>query len=221
MLQKVEQNNLTNFEAENSRWKDLYKVSSVASLTLGVIFLIGALGFIRSIIWTEINGDWFSVFQSNWLIIIFKLHAGLISIQNNPLHGLNYIDVAILILFSILCFGLCVALKKESKFWSIFAFALSLITITLFIVTQTAGRSTVMLSVFIFSFVMLKNKIFKKMIIYTGVLASIFLFAGDLSVGIQSNIITFLFGIGYILQTIWFLLIARTFLKFGSRKREE
>ena len=108
-------------------------------------------------------------------------------------------------------------LKKVNKIWPLIAFALSLITIILFIVTQVAGRSTVMLSVMIFSFVMLKSTIFNKVTIYAGILASVFLFAGDLTVGIQSNIITILFGIGYVLLTVWFFLIAQILLRLGKQ----
>ena len=202
----------SNVEQENSRWKNLYKVCSAASLILCVLFLITALGFIISIIWTGTNRCWFSLLQSNWLIVIFKLHAGFIDIHDDPLHGLNLLDIFILALFSFMSFGLSTALKKTSKIWSLIAFILSLVTIILFITTQIAGRSTVMLSVMIFSFVMLRYKIFSKVTIYAGILASVFLFVGDLSVSVHSNIITILFGIGYVLLTTWFFLIARTLL---------
>jgi hypothetical protein len=94
-----------------------------------------------------------------------------------------------------------------------------LVAIILFLITQIAGRSTVMLSVLIFSIVMIKDKIYSKVTIYTGILASVFLFSGDLSVGIHSNFITILFGIGYILLTLWFFLISRTLLWLGCHKK--
>jgi hypothetical protein len=77
-----------------------------------------------------------------------------------------------------------------------------------------------MLSVLIFSLVMIKDKIYSKVTIYTGMLASVFLFADDLSVGIHSNVITILFGIGYILLTLWFFLISRTLLWLGNHEKE-
>lgn len=205
---------------ENSRLKNLYIVSSVVALLLGILFLIAAIGFMISFISTGFNDVQYSFFQSNWLIVIFKLHRGLINIQDNPLLGLNILDLIILALFCLMSFGLYNVLKKANKVWSLIAFALSVITIILFIVTQIAGRSTVMLSVLIFSLVMLKNKTFYKATIYMGILASVFLFAGDLTVGIQSNIITFLFGIGYILLTIWFFLIAGKLFWLGSHQKE-
>jgi len=95
------------------------------------------------------------------------------------------------------------------------AFALSLVAVILFVMTQIAGRSTVMLVVLINSFVMLRDKIFGKTTIYVGIFASVFLFVGDLTVGLHSNIITFLFEFGYVLLIIWFFLIAQSLLRVG------
>ena len=215
-----QKNNIRTDKAESLKWNNLYKLSGAIALTLGILFLITAIGFILSIIWSDFKSGWYSMFQSNWLIVIFKLHDGIINIQDDPLHGLNILDILILVLFSFMSLGLSNALKKVNKIWPIIAFVLSMITITLFIVTQVAGRSTVMLSVLIFSFVMLRNKTFSKVTIFAGILASIFLFVGDLTVGINSNIITILFGIGYILLITWFFLIARTLINFGVRKNE-
>lgn len=107
-------------------------------------------------------------------------------------------------------------LKKSSNIWSLVAFAFMLIAIILFTITQNAGRSTVMLSVLIFSLIMIKDKIYSKVTICSGILASIFLFTGDLTVGIHSDIITILFGIGYMLLTLWFFLVSRKLLSLGK-----
>lgn len=200
--------------------KKIYLLSGTTTLMLGILFIISALSFISSNIIAGSTYGWYSTFQNNWLIVIFKLHAGLVNIQVDPLKGLNLLDIFILVIFSITCLGLYINLNKSSKIWTLIALILSLITIVLFIVTQTAGRSTVMLSVLIFSLVMIKNKIYSKVTIYTGILASVFLFAGDLSVGINSNVITILFGIGYMLLTLWFFLISRTLLWFGKHEKE-
>jgi hypothetical protein len=73
----------------------------------------------------------------------------------------------------------------------------------LFIATKTAGRSSVMLAVLIISLVMLGNELFSKVMVYAGILASIFLLAGDFSVGVQSDMITILFGIGYVHDVVF------------------
>jgi len=219
-MTQVQKNQISAIKTESLKWKNLYKLSSAIALSLGILFLITAIGFIISILWTEFNNGWYSLLQSNWLIVIFKLHDGLINIQADPLHGLNILDIFILVLFSLMSFGLNNALKKVNKIWPLIAFVLTVITIILFIVTQAAGRSTVMLSVMIFSFVMLKNNTFSKVTIFTGIFAGVFLFVGDLTVGINSNIITILFGIRYILLSTWFFMIAQTLRKFGVRKNE-
>lgn len=121
-----------------------------------------------------------------------------------------------MVLFSILSFAISNILKKVNRVWPLIAFTLSVIAIILFIITQIAGRSTIMLSVLIFSFVMLNNKAFNKTTIYAGILGGIFLFIGDLTVGIDSSIITILFGLGYGLLTLWFFLIGRKLFLFDS-----
>lgn len=188
---------------------NLYKVSSAISLILGVMFILSAIGFIISIIFIGIDSNWFSLLQNNWLIVIFKLHAGIINISDDPLLGIHLLDIIILVLFSIMCYGLLSVLKKTNGILSLIAFALSIICIILFIATQTAGRSTIMLVVIIFSIIMLKNNIFDRVTISSGILAGVFLFIGDLTVGIHSHIITVLFGIGYLLLIIWFVKTAR------------
>ena len=200
--------------------RKIYLLSGATTLMLGILFIISALSFISSTILFVNNCGWFTALQNNWLIVIFKLHAGLINIQDDPLHGLNLLDIIILVVFSVTCFGLYINLIKSSKIWSLIALILSLITILLFLITQIAGRSTVMFSVLILSLVMLKGKFYSKVTIYTGIIASVFLFAGDLTVGIHSHFITILFGIGYILLTIWFFLISRTLLWFGKHAKE-
>ncbi|MGE5406592.1 MAG: hypothetical protein ACM3NR_02675 [Methanosarcina sp.] len=185
--------------------------SGLTALILGLLFIFPVPGMIMPPFGDGTN-DWFSSFQNNWLIVIYKLHAGLISIQEDPLRGLNGLDIVIMSAFSITCLGLYINLKRISRIWSIIAYSFSLIAIVLFIITQSAGRSTLMLSILIFSFVMLKDKRQSKVTIYAGIVASIFLFAGDLTVGMHSKIITILFCFGYLLLIVWFFLISRTLI---------
>ena len=205
---------------KNSTIRKIYLLSGATTLILAILFLNSALSFISSNILAGTNCVWYSTLQNNWLIVIFKLHAGLLNIQDNPLHGLNLLDIIILVVFSVTCLGLYFNLRKSSKIWSLIALIFSLIAIPLFLITQNAGRSTVMLSVLIFSLEMIKDKIYSNVSIYTGILASVFLFTGDLTVGIHSNFITILFGIGYILLTLWFFLISRKLFWFGNHEKE-
>ncbi len=197
-----------------SELKNLYKVGKAVALILGSLFFISAVEFSISIIWPDLSNRWYLFLQTNWFSVIFNLHNVLIPVIDNPLYGLNIFDMIIMVLFSILSFAISNILKKVNRIWPPIAFALSVISIMLFIITQMVGRSTIMLSVLIFSFVMLRNKALNKTTIYAGILGGIFLFIGDLTVGIDSNMITILFGIGYVLLTLWFFLIGRKLFLF-------
>ena len=214
-------NQVTNAKTVDSRWSWLYKISGAAALIAGMLLLIGMISLIASVFQPGAINGWLSLFQNNWLIVIFKLHAEFSGIHADLLYGLNLLDMVFLALVGFICLSLSTVFRKAGKTWSLIAFALSLIAIILFVATQTAGRSTVMLAVLIISFVMLSNEIFSKVTIYAGILASVFLFVGDLSVGIHSNIITILFGIGYVLLITWFFLIAQAlWLRSGVLKEK-
>jgi len=189
---------------------------------VGILLLFAVISLITTILESAATNGWLSLFQNNWLVEIFILHADFSGIHAD-LHGRNLLDIVILFLVSIICLSLSTAFRNARKVWSIIAFALSLIAIILFVTTQLAGRSTVMLAVLINSFVMLRDKTFGKVTIYMGILASVFLFVGDLTVGIRSDMITALFGVGYVLLTIWFFLIAQSLFRLGqavSRRRQ-
>jgi len=204
----------------DSRWSGLYKIGGVAALVTGMLLLLGLTSLIASLFQPSTTNGSLLLFQNNWLVKIFILHAEFSGIQAD-LHGLNLLDIVVLLLVSIICLSLSTAFRKASKTWSVIAFTLSLIAILLFVITQIAGRSTVMLAVLINCLVMFGDKTYSRVTIYTGILASVFLFVGDLTVGIHSNIITALFGVGYVLLTIWFFLIAQHLFRLGRVSRKE
>jgi hypothetical protein len=153
-------------------------------------------------------------FANNWLVKIFILHAEPNGIQAD-LHGRNLLDTFILLLVSVICLSISTVFKNARKAWSLIAFALSVIAIILFLATQMVGRSTVMLAVLIISLAMIGDRTFGKATISAGILAGVFLFVGDLTVGVHSNIITILFGIGYMLLITWFFLIAQSLFRLS------
>jgi len=205
---------ITSSETRNSRLGWLRKIGGVSALITGALLLTGMISLIVSVLQHRTTNGWLLLFENNWLVKIFVLHAEFNDIHAD-LHGLNLLDIFILLLVSVICLSISTIFRNARKVWSLIAFALSLIAIILFLVTQIAGRSTVMLAVLINSFVMFRDKTFSKFFIYTGILASVFLFVGDLTVGVQSNIITVLFGIGYMLLTIWFFLFPPTLFRPG------
>jgi hypothetical protein len=201
-------------ETRNSRWGWLCKIGGVSALITGALLLIGMINLIVSVLQPRTANGWLSLLTNNWLVKIFILHAEFSDIHAD-LHGLNLLDIFILLLVSVICLSISTIFRNARKVWSLIAFALSVIAIILFLATQVAGRSTVMLAVLILSFVMLRDKTFNKATIYTGILASVFLFVGDLTVGVHSNIITILFSIGYALLITWFFLIAQSLFRLG------
>ncbi len=206
---------ITSSETRNSRWGWLRKIGGVSALITGALLLIGMTSLIVSVLQPGITNGWLLLFENNWLVKIFILHAEFNDIHAD-LHGLNLLDIFILLLVNVICLSISTIFRNARKVWSLIAFALSVIAIILFLATQIAGRSTVMLAVLIISFVMLGDKIFSKAAIYTGILASVFLFVGDLTVGVHSNIITILFSIGYVLLITWFFLIAQSLFRPGD-----
>ncbi len=205
---------ITSGETRNSRWGWLYKIGGASALITGMLLLIGLISFILSAAQLKIANGWPSLFRDNWLIKIFMLHAELGDIHTD-LHGLNLLDIFILLCVSVICLSISTIFRNARRVWLLFASALSLVAIILFLATQIAGRSTVMLVVLISSFAMFKEKTFSKATIYTGILAGVFLFLGDLTVGIHSSVITILFIIGYVLLITWFFTIAQTLFQLG------
>ena len=186
-------------------------LNTIFIATIILVFLFLLLGIICLIIvflFPQVKNSFLSFFESLWLIKIFKLHAFKTSI-NSDLHGLNILDFIVLILIGIQCSYLSIFYKKGSRVWAIIASILCLAAIVLYLVTQIAGRSTVMLAVLITSIVMAKNKSIDSTIFCIGATSSILLFVGDLTVGIQSSVITILFGSGYVLLMVWFMLLSR------------
>lgn len=136
---------------KNSYFKKINMVSGAFSLVLGLLFLFSGISFVITTLTTGTSYGLLKILQSIWLIVILKLHAGLLNIQDDPLKGLNFLDIFILLMFSVSSFGMYINHRKSSKIWSLVAFAFTLIAIILFLITQIAGRSTVMLCVLIFS----------------------------------------------------------------------
>jgi hypothetical protein len=200
----------------------VYKIAGVAASMAEILLLVAMISLIASVLLPGATTGWLLPFQNNWLIVIFKLHAGFSGVQMDLLHVLNFLDIAILALVGTMHLGLYAVLRRTSKIWSIIALAQPFLGIVLFIATKTTGRSSVMGAVLVISVVMLRSNIFKKVTAYMGILASVLLLAGDFSAGIPPlNSIATLFGIGYVLLMTWFFLIARRLFQAGPGALEE
>ncbi len=202
------------------RWGWLHKTSGTAALMAGVLFLMAAAELIVTGLGTGSLPAWISPFENNWLVIIFKLHAGISGVQINKLQVFNLLDLAILALVGIAHLGLFAALFRTSKIWCIVALIQPFMGIVLFIATKSTGRSSVMGAGLVISAVMLCGKTFSKGIAYIGLVAGALLLAGDLSAGAipPSNLVAALFAMGYVLLIAWLFLVARR--SFQMRKGE-
>ncbi len=200
---------VSNIEVVSPRRKVLYKASGVVALLLGLIFLVGIINI------------WFSLFQDNWLIKLFKLNAGFDSINFDVLHGLNPLDIVILALVAVIYLGLYTALRRTSRIWAVVAVVQPFLGIVLFTVTALAGRSAVMGAGLVISYVMLRSNIFRKANAFVGILSSVLLFVGDFGTTANSgsSIIAILIGIGYVLLVIWFFLVGQRLLHLGTGRR--
>jgi hypothetical protein len=196
----------------NRRW--LYRVGAAAALTVLMLFLIGVKGII-SVFQSAPSNSWITQIQNNWLIVLFKLNAGYGWVR---LDLFNLLDIFIIALFCIIFLALYASLKHTSSIWSLIAAILPFIGIPVFLLTATAGRSTLLIGGLMFSAVMLRSNIFSKITAYMGIVASTLLFfTGDLATAIYSSslIIAFFIGVGYVLWMLWLTLIARRFLQLG------
>ena len=75
-FQREKMNRVINSETADSRWNSLYKISGIAALIAGVLFLVAVIGLIIIGPLPGRNTSWLVLFHDNWLAVIFKLHAG-------------------------------------------------------------------------------------------------------------------------------------------------
>lgn len=203
-------------ETADANWNSLYKVSGAAASIAGVLLLLAIFSIAVEGRMPGTGSGPLRVFQNNWLVVIFKLHAGFNGIQANLPYEPRLLDIVIMGFVATTFLGLYVGLRRTSKIWTAIAAVQPIVGIVLFIATKTAGRSAVMGAELVISAVMLRTTLFNKLTAMLGMLSSVLLLVGDFSVGItHSYIIAILTGIGYVLMMTWFFLIARRLLQIG------
>ncbi len=196
----------------------LSKIRGGAAFVAGVILAIGMISLVVTTLLPGAQAGWLSAFQGMWLIVIFKLHAGFSGVKLDLLTGVNLLDLTLLALVGVMQAGLYTALRRTSKVWSIVAAIQPWLGIVLLLATNTAGRSAVMGATLVASLVMLGSALFNKVGAYLGIVGSLLLLAGDFSAGVipASPLVATLFGVGYVLLTIWFFLVGGTLYGLGS-----
>jgi len=222
MTAKIKTISMLNPEVENeySYKNRFYKMGGAAALIVGTLFLVAVIDLILTVLQPGALNGWLSPFQNNWLVVIFKLHAGFTEIRSNLLYQRNLVDIIILVLIATMFLGLYFALKGSSKTLSFIALAQPILGSMLFIATKNAGRSGVMGAELVISIVMVRRELFHKRIAYLGMLSAILLLAGDLGVSMAPSIIlAILTGFGYTLLVIWIFLVAGRLFQLGLDDR--
>jgi len=198
-------------------WRSLYKVSGVAAFAAGILLLAALVDFVATSLQPGSTNGWFSLLGDNWLVTLFKLHAGVSGAQPGQLYTFNFLDIAIMALVAVMFLGIYAALMKASRFWSLIAMAQPFLGMAIFIMTGAAGRSAIMGSVLVISLVMLRSNAFDRATAYTGLLASVFLLAGDFGISFaRSGAVAILAGTGYVLLIAWLFRISLTLFRRGQ-----
>ncbi len=174
--------------------KCIYWIASACALGAALLLLAGILGLTK--------GD-------NWLITIFRLHAGSNGVQLIQLYRVNPLDLTLLALIATTYIGLYLALHRSHPVLAVIAAVQPPLGILLFVLTQNAGRSSVMGACLAISLAMVLGGPFSKWLGWIGLMCSILLLAGDLGTGLAPNhILAISTGIGYVLQVSWLFAVA-------------
>lgn len=203
-----------------SRLVLLDRLSAAAAVMVGLLLTVGLAGLLGATLRPNSPDGWSLPLQDNWLARIYKLLAGFGGDQAGKLHEVDLLDIAILALVGIVFLGLFAELSQVSRLWSLLAALSPFAGIGLFLATASAGRTGVIGAVLIVSIVMLWSTSFGKPVAAVGILASVLLATGDVSSSAGPLlVIGVLFGLGYVLVTAWFFLVAAALLRLEPGRR--
>jgi hypothetical protein len=153
---------------------------------------------------------------NNWLVILFNINFRPASTPPAALSILSSLDVALMLLVVAVIAAMYPAISSASRAWATIAFALPLLGIPIFVATATAGRSAVLLGGLIASILALRSQFGSPVSAYAGILgAALLLFLGDFGTALfaPSILVGIFIAVGYILWTIWVLLLFLEFLR--------
>jgi hypothetical protein len=186
------------------RW--LLLAGSVAAGVPFAAFLIGAMGALR---FERGSTD-------NWLVILFKLNFRPTSTSADSLSIVSILDIGLILMFALVMAAMYPGQSTRGRGWPATAVALPLLGIPVFLATETAGRSAVLLAGFISSVLALRRGVGGVPAAITGIVASsLLLFVGDFgTAALQPSLFIALFiAAGYILWTVWLLIISLRLLR--------
>jgi hypothetical protein len=188
------------------RW--LLLAGGVAGATIFTAFLTGIIGLLRS---TRAATD-------NWLIVLFRLNYQPLSTPDNALRIVSPLDIALLLLFGLVMAAMYPALSSRNRTWAAIAVLLPFLGVPIFLATETAGRSAVLLAGLIGNILALTSRSISPFTAYVGLVASaLLLFLGDFGTAAfsPSAILAAIIAVGYILWMAWLFLISIELLRRG------
>ena len=201
-------------ETDFSRGSKYHLVGGIAAISIAIILLIGIINIV------VFTGQPRATIPDNFLISIFKLHAGLNGVQENVLDVFSFLDVLIIILVGVMSFALYPMLKQVYKIGAIIAISMPIIGLLLYILTHEIGRTGIIPAGLTIAIIMMFDDNFRKRTAYIGVLANSLLLIGDIGAISYATIFAISISMGYILFTIWCFLIAWRLFQLVSQNQE-
>lgn len=241
-MSQLKQNQVTDAETADFRWKSLYRVGGMTALTMVVLILIQSFIFIAYPPPSTVI-DYFTLFQNNKILGVLSLDL-----------LLTVINVLLILIY----LALYVALRRINESFMAIALTIGLVGIVLYLVsreatfsmlslsdqyaaaTTDAQRSVflaagqVMLTIYngttfamsyvfggvvllIISAVMLRSNIFSKVTAYVGILMGMLMLVPPTA----GTIWLFLSLVSLVPTAIWLILIARRLFQLGQGVSKE
>lgn len=195
-------------EAVSSRTSALFLAGGISAMLAGILFLAA----LPSVLAESGAGPF-----HNWLVIQFRMNAGVGAASDLSLRALNPVDIAFLLLAGTTFAGLRPLLAGVSRVWSRVGAAVPFAGLAVLLLTGTEGRSAVMSGGLVVGLLLLRRPAPGRILAWVGILANGVLLVGDIGSGsLSPPLAASLLGTGYWLLTIWFLLAGWTL--FESRR---
>jgi hypothetical protein len=195
------------------------RIAGIAGIVCGLLLAMALIAVVIQGVNSPSPNGVFGRLLNNWLVTIFKLHLRVDGITNGMLRGVALKDVAILLLTTLFGVGLWLTLKSTTMVGSIIGMVLPVVGLILLIMTQLAGRSSVMATVLVFALIALRNPSFGRIAPVIGIIAGVLLLLGDFTEPLHSKVIALLFAAGYIFLVVWYILIGIKLVQGGSFAR--
>lgn len=174
------------------------RVGGVAALTVALLLLLGVVGLAVSSSGLGLR---------NWLVVLFQVNSGVGSLPTEPFRVFNGLDIAILILVALAFFGLSSSLSRSRRVWTAIAVTVPLLGIPVLLLTELAGRSSVMVGGIIIAVLILtgRGSVYLGIV---GLLANVLLLVADFATSdSDSATVAAAVGVGYVLLVAWFIAI--------------